>query len=187
MSEISKPLNPEQELQPASTELSPQQLATFTDYVHGSTDRHFNPDAYRSVTSRMNALSQQAGIDENGGRLVITAATVGAMTRDPRAFELSARGLMKRMKDDLGLSEPQTKVFQQLIGRFRTSQGRPDVVGHSLSGALQAIKQRAEQHGEDSSVARVAFLASAFAATKDRGLRLAIHRDLEAASRKPVQ
>jgi energy-converting hydrogenase Eha subunit A len=162
-----------------SPSLDPAQLAILVRYVAGSVDSISGESydysrAIRDVTT----LSSEMGNNVDVGYIAITAARVGALTRNPADFDSSGIGLITSMVHENDLTGDQAGVFRDMQNRF-TWEHTAINVSNVLGAGLEYLKGREFTDGEDISRAKIAFLASAYAATEDMNLRQSIHNRIE--------
>jgi hypothetical protein len=161
--------------------LPADQIDLLWNYTHRITDnitgRGFE-GGYKSAIDHLKSKSEQTSEDVGLGEVALTAATVGAMTRNPAEFQKSAEAFTRRMVLELGISPEHATIFLRMQGDF-SSRPSPENIARALSSGLKYLDGRQESFGEDTTSARIAFLASGLAATQETSLRRAIIKQLQ--------
>ncbi|MGH7241173.1 MAG: hypothetical protein ACREGB_02650 [Candidatus Saccharimonadales bacterium] len=165
--------NPEQAVE--NLRLPSEQRKLLVDYTLHSTDKGQSAEHYQKVLARMDTLAERDGDDPTLGKLAVTAATMGALTRTPDRFKQHGRSLMDRARS-MGLQDEHAKIFIRIQQDYAAKQSAG--IPETLRSGLRYLDKRQQVHGEDISSARIAFLASGFAATQDTSLRQAIVKQL---------
>ncbi len=158
-------------------QLHREQVLLMTRYVDGAADHGQALQSYGSAMRQNQSLAQAQEIDPVLGDIMITAATIGSLTRNRNQLMSSGGPLTERLVKDMGMEREDASHFY----KFQQHMAEQPNVGHissALSSAMRYLKSREENSGEDTSKLRMAMLSSAFAATKDHSLRSAIYKDL---------
>ena len=167
------------EVRTPDVQLAPGQLDALKDYTFNALDKNNGGKHFVTALERMKPISERVGDDLGLGKIAITAAALGSICHNPAARTQSGPNLVKRIHET-GIQSEHIKVLLDMQKRFGN---KPDVVniGVTLRSGLSYLGHRKEKYGEDTSQARVAFLASSLAATQDVGLRKIILKELRLA------
>lgn len=169
-------INTGQEL-PPQPHLSHAQLKELTNFVQFEADRGQAGIKYAREMSRMDQISEAAAIDSTPGRVAIAGASLGANVRSK--VELMKReSIYGDQLQEMGMPEDHVARLKAMQHEFAQAPGNPGVIAESLSKQVAYLKEK-EDEGETVALSKIAYLSSAFSATRDHGLRRAIYKDLQ--------
>jgi hypothetical protein len=163
--------------------LSAPQLDLVVKFTR-SADAYRTGLEYQRAIEGMRSTSEHTGDDPDLGGVAITAVAIGALSRDPASFSQHKKSLRQSI-EQMGFPDRHADVLFDMQGRFFQGSHRPARIAQVLHAGLENLDSRRDTHGENTSAARVAFIASAFAATHDQDLRVALFRDLQGARATP--
>jgi hypothetical protein len=158
--------------------LADEQLDTLKRYLLNAADRNRSGEHFADASTRMKGISEQVGDELGLGEIAISGVALGSLSRNPVALRQFAPTLAERMVG-IGMQREHVSILLKMQQSFGARPGAGDI-GLALKSGLGYLDRRAEDHHEDTSRAKVAFLASGLAATQDVSLRRAILKQLQA-------
>lgn len=167
--------NPEEATAPS---LPAEQLKHMVEYVTGAADQGYAMQSYESAVRTNARISEQHEQDATLGEIAVTAAAAGSLIRDRAGMAAHCAALTDRMVHQMGLDPAHATLFFDMQNHLAL---QPRDSGHifaALAYGIGLLERREEQKGEDATKAKVAFLASGFAAIQDIDLRNQIYDDL---------
>lgn len=157
--------------------LATEQLDALKDYTLNAIDKNTGDKHFATAVTRMKTVSERVGDSRGLGEIAITAAALGSLSRNPSALQGSGRTLADKMIAK-GMQREHVVILMKLQQSFAAKPAAMNI-GQTLKLGLDYLNGRSTIHGEDTSRAKVAFLASSLAATQDVSLRRAILKQLQ--------
>ena len=165
------------EVRTVEQHLASEQVEALKNYTFNATDKNTGDKHFAAAVNHMKTISERVGDELGLGEIAISAAALGSLSRNPSALQRSGQTLADKMIAN-GMQREHVGILMMMQQSYAA---KPEAmnIGQILKSGLGYLDGRKENHGEDTSRAKVAFLASSLAATQDISLRQAILKQLQ--------